>query len=74
MRYKILSVFAALAAPIKRRLRAAGYPIYPVGPDDPHAGALFYTQVDWATRHAFLFYVYPFPSAAAAAAFAKRSG
>ena len=64
---------AALTDPIKRRLRAAGYPIYPVAPDDPHSGAVFYTQVDWATQHAFKFYVYPFPTASASAGFAKQS-
>jgi hypothetical protein len=64
---------AALTDPIERRLRAAGYPVYPIAPGDPHAGALFYTQVDWATQHAFKFYVYPFPTASAATAYAKQS-
>jgi hypothetical protein len=63
---------ATTVGPIVRRLRAAGYPIYPIAPDDPHSGALFYTQVDWATQHAFKLYVYPFPTASAASAFAKR--
>jgi hypothetical protein len=63
---------AAVTVPIERRLRAAGYPVYPVGAEDPHAGAAFYTQLDWTTRHAFKLYIYPFATASAATAFERH--
>jgi hypothetical protein len=58
--------------PIERRLRAAGYPIYPISPDDPLHEAAFSTQVDWTTRRAFQLYVIGFPTRHAARAYYTR--
>jgi hypothetical protein len=59
---------ARIADPIKRRLEAAGYAIYPRSTSGPR-GALFYVDVDWTTQHAFRLYISVFPSTAAATAY-----